>query len=84
MKITKRAPNISDDNDRQECRLKLSDLKMYVANLKRYLDAERDKMDVAQCQSITVEIEAWNGFFKMAEKLNMKSGNPTRVKSNQQ
>lgn len=84
MKFIKRAPNVSDDNDKFMCRLKLSDLRLYVANLKRYLESERKNLVVGKCRAIESEIEAWVGFFRMSEKLNMKSGNPSRVKNNQQ
>jgi hypothetical protein len=75
MKIEKRLHNVADDNDEHKCRLKLSDLKMYVANLKRYLDDDRDRLTVFQCMSIEIEIEAWVGFFRMADRLSLKSGN---------
>jgi hypothetical protein len=82
MKIEKRLHNVSDDNDKEVCRLKLSDLRMYVANLKRYLDDEREKLTLQKCQSIESEIEAWIGFFRMSDKLNLRSSNPKRVKNN--
>lgn len=71
MKIEKRFDNISDTNDKEVCLFKLSDLRRYIANLKRYLEDEESKLTVAQCQSISVEIEAWIGFFRMTDKLNL-------------
>jgi len=73
MKIVKRSHNVSDTNDKEICRFKLTDLKMYITNLKRYLEDKKNDLTVSECRAITSEIEAWNGFFKMADKLNLKS-----------
>ncbi len=80
MKIEKRLHNVSDTNDKEICRFKLVDMRLYVANLKRYLEDERNELTLAKCQSIATEIEAWVGFFRLADKLNLKSKRPVKIK----
>jgi hypothetical protein len=68
MKIVKRQDNVTDDNDKEVCLFKLTDLRIYVANLKRYLSDERNEFTVAQSQSIATEVEAWAGFRKIIKQ----------------
>ena len=82
MKISKKSSNVSDSNDIEKCHFKLSDLIKYVATLKWYLSYKGSKMTVVECKAIMTEIEAWTGFFKMTNKLNLVNGNSGKSNKN--
>lgn len=73
MKIKKKAENVSDDNDKDACLFRYCDIKKYVVSLKAYLHKYKNESTVWECTAISREIEGWENFFWMMEKLNIKT-----------
>lgn len=73
MKISKKAHNVSDNNDKEICVFRFKDIKKYVVNLKSYQYIKKNDLTVYESAAITGEVRAWENFFNMMDKLNIKT-----------